>query len=423
MSTATRLERVHTLAGAEAVMAPAALATFLAHPEGVQWLHRVVLAAQFVITLRAGAGVRLVSEFLELSGLSAFVGASYGSQQALNVALEQAIVEVAGAQRAALAQGMAPREVTVCEDETFQPAICLVALEPVSNFIVLEQYAHDRSAETWTQALAAACEGLAITVIQGTSDEAKALCRHIERAAQAHHSPHLFHLAHEVSQATSLALARAVRQAEAQERAAEAQWHGARAAEQAYRQRPHGPGRPPAFAQRIQAARRALAQATLEREQAQARQQEARDLIAAFSERYHPYHLQDGQVQAVEQVAAGLDTLWQRLEALARAADLPARAHAHLAKAKRLTGALLATLTFFIDDRLTPRRGVEFGARHRGGGPRAADPRARSGAGSRTQHPGRGAPSTARLECTVARTAPAAAPPDPGARSGDPCHP
>jgi hypothetical protein len=224
MSTATRLERAHTVAGAEAcapsqrserqvatqlgcarttlrrwkqreaeaVMAPAALATFLAHPEGVQWLHRVVLAAQFVITLRAGAGVRVVSEFLELSGLSAFVGASYGSQQALNVALEQAVVEVAGAQRAALAQGMAPREVTVCEDETFHPAICLVALEPVSNFIVLEQYAHDRTAETWTQALAAACEGLAITVIQGTSDEAKALCRHIEHDAQAHHSPDLF---------------------------------------------------------------------------------------------------------------------------------------------------------------------------------------------------------------------------------------
>jgi hypothetical protein len=26
----------------------------------------------------------------------------------------------------------------VCEDETFHPATCLVALEPISNFIVLE---------------------------------------------------------------------------------------------------------------------------------------------------------------------------------------------------------------------------------------------------------------------------------------------
>ena len=55
--------------------------------------------------------------------------------------------------------GMALRQVTVCEDETFHPGICLVALEPVSNFILLEQYAEDRSAATWTQALDAAMAG------------------------------------------------------------------------------------------------------------------------------------------------------------------------------------------------------------------------------------------------------------------------
>ncbi|MCP4823669.1 MAG: transposase, partial [Shimia sp.] len=73
---------------------PAALAVFIATPEGVRWLHRMVLAAQFAITLRGGAGVRVVCEFLELSGLSVFVGASYGSQQALNAALEAAVVAV-----------------------------------------------------------------------------------------------------------------------------------------------------------------------------------------------------------------------------------------------------------------------------------------------------------------------------------------
>ncbi|SBT06655.1 hypothetical protein ACCAA_350061 [Candidatus Accumulibacter aalborgensis] len=33
------------------------------------------MAAHFAITLRGGAGVRVVCQFLELSGLSAFVGA------------------------------------------------------------------------------------------------------------------------------------------------------------------------------------------------------------------------------------------------------------------------------------------------------------------------------------------------------------
>lgn len=54
--------------------APAALAALVRTPEGVRWLHRLVLAAHFTITLRGAAGVRVVCEFLELSGLSAFVG-------------------------------------------------------------------------------------------------------------------------------------------------------------------------------------------------------------------------------------------------------------------------------------------------------------------------------------------------------------
>ena len=71
---------------------PADVAACVATPEGVGWLHRMMLAAHFTITLRGGAGVRVVCEFLELSGVSAVVGASYGSQQAVNAALETAIV-------------------------------------------------------------------------------------------------------------------------------------------------------------------------------------------------------------------------------------------------------------------------------------------------------------------------------------------
>ncbi|WPL17664.1 hypothetical protein Thiowin_02699 [Thiorhodovibrio winogradskyi] len=328
--------------------APAALAAFIATEAGVHWLHRLVLAIQFVITLRAGGGVRLVSEVLELSGLSAFVGSSYGSQQALNAALEQALVDIAAEQRQALATGMLPRQISVCEDETFHPAICLVALEPVSNFILLEQYAEDRTAATWTQALAAACAGLPVTVVQGTSDEATALRRHIERDHQAHHSPDLFHLQHEVAKATGLSLARAVREADAEVAGSEAALQAEREAEQAYHQQRHGPGRPPAFAQRIQAALQRWARASCERDQAQARQQEAKTLIRALGEAYHPFDLEHAEAQLPERLAERLSAIWQRLEALADAADLPARARAHLAKAQRLNTALLATIAFFF---------------------------------------------------------------------------
>ena len=193
---------------------PAGLADFLQSPQGVQWLHRQVLAAHVAITLLGGAGVRVVCTFLELSGLAQFVGGSYGVQQAFNAALEGAVGDYAREQRTKLAAGMAPRQVTLCEDETFHPEVCLVAVEPVSNFIVLEQYAENRSTATWTQALEAALQGVAVTVVQGTSDEAKGLLRHVQKDLGGHHAPDLFHVQHEVSKATSLSLARQTRQAE-----------------------------------------------------------------------------------------------------------------------------------------------------------------------------------------------------------------
>src|SRR5205823_11544367 len=177
-------------------------------------LHRLLIGAHFVITLLGCGGVRLVCQFLELTGLAAYIAASYGVQQGVNVALEEAVVHYAEQQRRQLGAGMAPRAITVCEDETFHPEICLVELEPVSNFILLERYAENRSAESWTAALAAALSGLPVQVIQATSDGAKGLCRHVQTDLGAQHAPDLFHLQHEVAKATGLPLARQVKAAE-----------------------------------------------------------------------------------------------------------------------------------------------------------------------------------------------------------------
>lgn len=172
---------------------PPEVVAALSTPAGARWLPRLVVAIHWVVTLRAGAGVRLVGELLTLSGLSGVVGAAYGSQYAVNIQVQEAVVGQAQELRATLAVDRPPREVTICEDETFHPEICLVAIEPVSGFIPLEQYAADRTAATWTQALEGALEGLAVTVIQGVSDEAKALRRHIEKDCRDQHASDLFH--------------------------------------------------------------------------------------------------------------------------------------------------------------------------------------------------------------------------------------
>ena len=71
---------------------PPEVAGALSTPAGARWLQRLVVAMHLVVTLRAGAGVRLVCELLTLSGLSGVVGASYGSQYAVNVQVQEAVV-------------------------------------------------------------------------------------------------------------------------------------------------------------------------------------------------------------------------------------------------------------------------------------------------------------------------------------------
>ena len=135
-------------------------------------MRTVVVAAHRCISELGGAGVRVV-----LNGLSAFIGAAYGSQQAFHTELEQQIIAGAAEQRAQLAQDMPHRTLTLAEDETWQDGMRLVALDPVSGFILVEQVAESRSSAAWTQALAQGLDGLNVTVTQGTSDEAKGLAR------------------------------------------------------------------------------------------------------------------------------------------------------------------------------------------------------------------------------------------------------
>jgi hypothetical protein len=328
---------------------PAALAQFVASEEGVAWLHRQVLAAQLVITLLAGAGIRQVCTFLELSGLSAFVASSYGSQQKLNAALEEAVVAYAEQQRQTLAAQMPQRRITVCEDETYHPEICLVAVEPVSNFILRECYAQDRSAATWTQALAEALEGLRVEVIQGSSDEAKGLLRHVERDLGAHHSPDVFHFQHEVSKATALPLAREVEQSRRASDQASEEVAAQRQAREAHRRCwPRPRGRPPAFDARIHAALMAQAEADARCAQAEQRQQQTRGCVRELADAYHPYDLETGRAQPPERVAERFAACWRQLAELAEQIDLPERARERIAKAERLTTQLLATVAFFF---------------------------------------------------------------------------
>ena len=59
-------------------------------------------------------------------------------------------------EEAQLSEKMAARKICVAEDETYHERPCLVAIEPVANYILLEKYAEDRQAETWNKAISEA---------------------------------------------------------------------------------------------------------------------------------------------------------------------------------------------------------------------------------------------------------------------------
>ena len=174
---------------------------FFESPDGVDFLQRVLVAAHLMFGEVGPCGTRLVAKFLELTSLDRFIGTSYGCQYDFRVQLEQALVEFGQEERSRLAPQMSPREITVCQDETFHPQTCLVAMEPLSNFILLEEYAGNRTSETWDACMRDATQDMAVTIVQATSDEGRSLIKHCRVGLGVHHSPDLFHIQRDVSHA------------------------------------------------------------------------------------------------------------------------------------------------------------------------------------------------------------------------------
>lgn len=331
----------HWLSRRDSIDADHEVIAFFESPAGEAFLHRLVLAVQFVITLLGGGGIRLVCVFLELSGLAHFVAASYGAQQKVTVAMEEAVEAFGAEERRRLAEGMPARQITVCEDETFHPQTCLVSIEPVSNYILLERYADNRQAKSWTAAMEEATADLQVEIVQVTGDEGKGLKRHVETDLGAHHSPDVFHVQHELVKGVSGAMARKVRQAERTE--SEAQEKVARL-QKAVEENSGGPeelGERLVQAQEQDKAAQQVLQVTL------TQQEQVRAAIRGIGTAYHPYDLETGAARSAEEVSRLLDQRFAEIETVAKETRLSENPLARIAKAKRVVVSMVATMAFF----------------------------------------------------------------------------
>ena len=326
---------------------PAVVAFFHSCP-GLAFLHRLVLGIHLVCTEVGACGIRLVCLLLQLTGLDRFVGASYGTQQQVNRQVEEAIVAYRREESALLARDMPTKAITLAKDETFTGGLCLVAMEPKSNYILLEQAAQGRDQDTWNALMEQALSGLHCQVIQSTSDEAPGLLAYVEHHLGAHHSPDLFHVQHELVKAVSGPMATKQRAAakaatEAQERREQGQGQLQGAGDAPEKR---GPGRPPKatasleqLAQEAQATRQEFERISAQREQ-------VAQSIRRIGQAYHFVDLERGVRRNGPLIAADIQAQIDTIRSVAQHEGLSQACLERIEKAERVVPKMQATIAF-----------------------------------------------------------------------------
>ena len=326
---------------------PRDVARFFQTPAGLDFLHGLITAAHLVFVQANDCGIRNLCWFLELSGLDEFVPSSYGAQQAVAEKMETLLVAFGQAEDHRLAASMSACEICLCEDETFHPQICLVGIEPVSNFLLLEQYEPQRDASTWNRCLDERLAALPITVLQVTSDKSKALIAHTQSHLGAHHSPDLFHVQQDTVRATSLALSSQTEAAIKELDKTRQKTADLRAQHDACREQCPQDSLVQELGRQVQHAEAEEAAAVERVTVCQARQRRAKAARQGLGRDYHPVDLATGQAVSADESAKRLTGHFDTLDQVAAEAGLSAQAREKLAKARRVLTAMQTTLVFF----------------------------------------------------------------------------
>jgi hypothetical protein len=315
---------------------------------GLAFLHRLVIAFHLVCIEVGACGIRLVCLFLHLTGLNRFVAASYGAQQQVNVHIEQAMVTYGHDETTRLAHGMPHKDLTVTQDETFTGGLCLITMDPESNFIIVEQLAQARDQTTWDALMAPALAPLKCRVIQSTSDEAPGLLAYVEHYLEAHHSPDLFHVQHELVKAVSGPLATKERAAhkavtEARERLDRLQSDAQSTGDVSEK---HGLGSPPKGAMSLEHAEQALDAARREHERLAQQRAQVRASIRGIGHDYHFVDLERGVRRNGQLIASDIQEHIEQIRSIAQHEGLSQSGVERIDKAERVVPKMQATIAF-----------------------------------------------------------------------------
>jgi hypothetical protein len=318
---------------------PAAVA-FFRSPTGLAFLRRLVLALLLVFHQRNPCGIRQIGHFIELVELDPFVASSYGALYDYEQHLQDHLRRFGKEERARLAEGMTVKTIPLAIDENFHgPYVCLVGMETVSNYIVVEAYTQQRDSKTWAKAIATAIEGLNVHIVMFTADQASGIIRCAEKEFVVQYQPELFHLQRDLAKPVLLPLTRPVQQAKKELEKAQEE---SRKIEEVDEKTPSN-----VITVTQIAAVRSEMQAEERLEQTQEKRDRAVEQIRAVSEVYHPYDRETGASVTPEQMQTRLSEPVNNLQQVVEETGMGERAHQAVAKAQGWVVLLVGCLGWY----------------------------------------------------------------------------
>src|SRR2546421_7202763 len=315
---------------------------------GLAFFHRLVIALHMVCVEVGACGIRLVCLFLHLTGLDRFVAASYGAHKQVNVQIEQAIVDYDQSEPPRVAKARPHQDLTVTQDETFTGGLCLITMDPESNFIIVEQLAQARDQASWNAWMAPALAQLNCQVMQSTSDEAPGLLAYVEHYLEAHHSPDLFHVQHELVKAVSGPMATKERAAHKAVSEAREQLERLQSDPQSMGDAPdkRGPGRPPKEPASLEQAEHALKAASREHERLTQQRAQVKASLRGIGHDYHCVDLERGVRRNGQLIAADIQGHIEQIRTIAQHEGLSQSCLERIEKAERVVPKMQATIEF-----------------------------------------------------------------------------
>jgi len=339
----------------KSTLIPESIQTALLTEDGLSFLQTILTSIQFIVTQVSKGGIRMVELFLKLTGLSSIISSSYGTLHERGVVMENYINEFGVDEKERLAKDMPHKHISLAKDETFNKnKPCLVAIEPVSNFIINEKYTNTRTEQDWSEALEEALSGLNVTIIQNVNDAGAAIKKYNkDHHETANESKDLFHILTKMNQSLAGPLS-------SKKRSVEKKF---KAAAQMLEQKQAKTRRLSVSNDKPKHKKDKLNKVNKECEEIETEQLLGSKMlqnIAAWKKRfgianknisalYHPYNLETGEIITVEELQSGLKAQFSEIKSVAEEMSLSEKSIRRIETASNDITLMLSTMRFYFN--------------------------------------------------------------------------